>query len=79
MKTYYTIQYSVDGKTWLGFMDRHATLAEADRVAESKRNEELELRICRVTVERIKRFPRKPGTKARPVILPGLGVLEVSE
>ena len=77
MRTYFETQYSIDGKTWLRFMDRYATLYEADRFAEAKRNEEIELRVARVTVEVIKKYPKLPGRKAKPVVLPGLGAIEV--
>ena len=75
MKTHYQTSYSLDGKTWLGFLSRHATQEEAEEYARSKRNEEIETRVTKVTTEVLSRFEKIPGKKAPPIIVPGLGVI----
>lgn len=75
MKTYYQTAYSLDGKTWLSFLDKHPTQELAAEFAKAKRNEEIETRVTKVTVEVLERFDKIPGKKPAPWVVPGLGVI----
>lgn len=73
---YYETQYSIDGKKWMRFMDRHITREAAVESARSRCNEEIATRVARVTVEPLDLFEKIPGKKRRPLILPGVGAID---
>lgn len=73
LKTYYEVQYSTDGKSWLTSIKRYDTQEEAVKEAQNMANQDVETRVVEAERMLLNTFPKVPGKEPAPIPIGSLG------